>query len=243
MRLDRIVQAADEVIALVRGIATLGGTRGDTSGLVMYSAYASGFRRFVAIRDLANDGSADEAGVLTRSLVNILVRAAWIDTPTDKNRRRDRFRRLLRRQYEDDLYELELQQAAGFVVDTDSIRRTRENLNELLADGVKAMPPDRQLFEAVNLDPIYARVYVPASNAMHFSMNAAIGHMLDVEEVALERRSLADAADVLILAIIVFGTLLELSERTVKHGLNERAADIGKRMLHDLDNASPRPGV
>jgi hypothetical protein len=231
------VLAADELIALVRGVPEIGGGRGDTSGLFMHGAYGHGFRRFVASRNLAHDGSAEDAAILTRSLVNILVRACWIDEPRDKAERKDRFNRLLRRQYEDDLNELELQGVAGFLIDPAARAEAQDALDQLSAAGVKGMPSERQLFETLELGGVYARIYAPASNQMHFSMDVAIRDLLEVEEIALERRKYPEAGETLILALIAFSILLEKSERSVQHGLTAAAVDVGDRLMRELPPA------
>jgi hypothetical protein len=237
-RLDLVVAAADELVALVRGVESVGGSRGDSSGLVMFGAYRAGFRRFLAIRNLAHDGWAEEAEILTRSLVSILGRAAWIDSPSQKEDRRERFRRLLRRQYEDDLHELELEIATGVEIDRENLELTRQNLKELDDDRVGRMPNDKQLFQSLRLDPLYARIYTPFSNSMHFSLSKAIVELLHADEIALEATKYDDSADVLLRAMITYGTLLLASDRTVRHGLSDSANDVGRRLTETLGMVS-----
>jgi hypothetical protein len=77
---------ADRIIALVVERApTLGGTRGDTAGQVMFGAFVSGFRRFAAIRQLVARDEGTEAFILARSLLSIVARAAYVDSPEEKS--------------------------------------------------------------------------------------------------------------------------------------------------------------
>jgi len=69
---------------------------------------------------------------------------------------------------------------------------------------------------------------------MHFSMNSAIGDMLDVESVPLEEPDYPRSADVLAEAIIVFGMLLEKTEAAVRHGLAPPAVERFRQLLDDL---------
>jgi len=85
---------ADQIIGLVVERApALGGTRGDAAGQVMFGAFVYGFRRFVAIRRLVARDEGTEAFILARSLLSIVARAAYVDSPQETEERHSRYER------------------------------------------------------------------------------------------------------------------------------------------------------
>lgn len=85
----------------------------------------------------------------------------------------------------------------------------------------------------MNLAPLYARLYRPGSEHVHFSLQVAVDELRGVESVTLEHgdRELADEA--LRLAILTYGVLLQLSEKTVGHGLHARVLERVQAVLGD----------
>jgi uncharacterized protein DUF5677 len=240
LRIADALAVADELIDLVRGVGELGGFRGDTSALVMFGAFRRGFRRLLRIRELAAAGAGAEAAILTRSLLSILVRSAYVDEPDDSPTRHERFDRYRKRQRQDSLETSKLLQAAGFEVGEAELAELPTDLVADEARRVKDLPPDRQLFEMLDLHPLYARVYFPASDLMHFSLEEAVSDMLGVETVPLEAPEWNRASEALWLAVIVSGVLLERSERSVKHGLLDGAREIVTRHFStQVSNATP----
>jgi len=124
---------ADELIAMVQA-AQVGGTRGDTAGLIMFGAYVHGFRRFSAIRRLAGDGDGAEAIILARSLVSMLARAAYVDGPVDRAERKLRWQRYQVTNLRDRIRQIEDLAESGFEIDSDT-RELHADLAELEQQG------------------------------------------------------------------------------------------------------------
>lgn len=215
-------QVADAILEMVRA-TSVGGARGDTAGLVMYGAYLRGFRRFKWIRQLAADGAGDEAVILTRSLVSLTARAAYVDQPADVAERFSRWQRYYKRHLQDRLGALEDLLAGGFDADADP-QEIRDELAEY--DGVPNLPNDRDLMQTTGMEAYYRRVYRLSSDYMHFSLGVAVDDLRGVQTVELEQGDAALADEALRLAILTYGLLLELSEKTVRHGLAARVLEL-----------------
>jgi hypothetical protein len=226
--LDRAVETADAIISLIRGVPEFGGGRSDTSGLVVFGAFRRGFRRFVQIRELANAGAGPEAAILARSLLSLVARTMYVDAPDDPVGRKERWDRLLKRQRQDELAGFDLLKAANFDVTgyDDDIAAAQAELDALEARGVKNLPPDRQLFECLEMEAFHARVYAPASDLAHFSLAFAIGDLLTVESTPLEAPDWPRSEEALEMAIISFGLFLVKAEKSMQHGLGERVREI-----------------
>jgi hypothetical protein len=226
--LDRAVETADAMIALIRGIPEYGGGRGDTSGLVVFGAFRRGFRRFVQIRELANAGAGPEAAILARTLLSLVARAMYVDAPDDPAVRKERWDRLLKRQRQDELAGFDLLKAANFDVtgNDDEIAAVQAELDALEARGVKNLPSDRQLSESLEMHAFYARIYAPASELVHFSLAFGIGDLLGVESTTLEAPDWERSAQALEMAIITFGLFVVEAEKSMQHGIGERIREI-----------------
>lgn len=197
----------------------------------MLGAYITGFRRFVAIRDLAASGAGKEAMILVRSLLSLVARASWVNEPSDVAERRQRFRSFDRRRLEDEIRISDEQREAGMPIDDVGRDEAQERLDKYRADRVTAMPSDRDLLLGLNLRLYYAHVYVPASGHVHFGLGEAVDGLVGAEVVALDQPYWEIANEALRLGIFVFGLLLEESETTVEHGLVERALEISHTLL------------
>jgi hypothetical protein len=220
---------ADELIAIVQG-AQVGGTRGDTAGLIMFGAYLYGFRRFSAIRRLAGDGDGAEAIILTRSLVSMLARAAYVDAPADYAERKLRWQRYQVTNLRDRIRQIQDLADGGFEIDNES-DDLRADLEELERQGIAPLPNDHDLLQALNLTPFYARLYRPGSEHVHFSLQVALDELRGVEVVTLEHGDHELADEALRLAILTYGVLLQLSEKTVRHGVHGRVLERVQAVL------------
>jgi hypothetical protein len=216
-------ELADAIIEAVGGVS-VDGRRGDSAGKVMHGAYLRAFRRFRAIARLAQEGAGDEVFILTRSLVSLVARAAYVDAPTDSSERRERWKRLVKADLTEKVATLEGMRDLGSEVDDDELRVIRESLDEL-AD-VKNLPPDRQLLEGLRLSAFYFRVYRPGSDFAHFTWGVAVAEIEDVEAVALDAVNDQLVKEGLAFAILTYGQFLQLSDRTVQHGLTQRVTAL-----------------
>jgi hypothetical protein len=219
-------RVADEIIALVRALDDFGGGRGDAAGLVMHGAFVRAFRRFVTIRQLAGAGAGEEAVMLARSLLSILARSFWVDAPTDPSERRRRFDSYKKRQLQDELAEAEGLAAIGLEMEVEAdVGELRAQLAELAT--VPRLPPDAVLLKSLGLDVYYERLYRRGSGYLHFSLRTAIDELRSgAEVIALERPDPELSDDALSRAIFTYGLFLELSDKTVRHGLGAQVLEI-----------------
>lgn len=241
-RARSVERLADDVLASVR-TADVGGQRGDTSGLLMLAAYVQGFRRLAAIRRLAGERAGAEAMILTRTLLSMAARAAYADAPTEPSERRRRFLSQKAKELREELRALKRLRELSVAVE-----RYDERVAECVADlskigDVGAYPDDTTLMrEHLNLASFHARIYPTGSEHIHFSQGVALRELIDTETVDLDAGDADLAADALLLAVITYGLLLELSERALRHGLTERVAHLIREALTTLgyyDDAPP----
>jgi Family of unknown function (DUF5677) len=186
----------------------------------MHGAYLHGFRRLVAIRTLAGTDAGTEAIILARSLLSITARAAYVDAPSEKVERRERWDRFYLRHLRDRLQTINDLREAGFDIDDDT-STIDEEIERLELEGVKRLPDDRALLRSLNLEAFYARLYRPSSDHIHFSLQPAINELRGAEVVMLETGDAELADEALKLAILTYGVLLQLSEKSVGHGLSQ----------------------
>jgi hypothetical protein len=106
---------AAKIVEIVRS-TEVESRRGDSAGEVMWGAYLRAYRRFLAITQLAREGAGDEVMILTRSLLNLAARAAWVDVPTDPQVRHARWRTFAKHFHEQQIHSLEGLAAAGIEV-------------------------------------------------------------------------------------------------------------------------------
>jgi hypothetical protein len=223
------IEVADEILALVRG-RSIGGVRGDTSGMAILGTHLQATRRLSHIRDLAFYGAGAEAFILTRSLLSMVARVLWVDKPGDPAERRDRFHRWWKQNVQEDIREQESLQKLGVDVDTELVE-LREELGQL-EDVDGGFPSDRQLLEdeQLGLGPYYSRVYMPASGHVHYSLRSAVEEVQAAnrthEDLDLDRRDYELAKEALRLAILTYGFFVEQSEKTLRHGLSAEVLSI-----------------
>lgn len=220
------LEVADRMIEMVRE-TSVGGERGDTAQLVLYGAYLRGFRRFVAIRQLAGDGFGDEAIVLARSLLSMVARALWVSVPEDPSERELRWNRYYKRHLKDRLDIIEGFRITGLELDVD-VGEIEAELREL--EDVPNLPNDRDLLTQLGLEVYYERFYRFGSEYTHFSVHLAVDELRGVETVQLERPDAALADEALRYAILTYGVFLHMSERTIGH-------ELGQRTLALIDEA------
>ncbi len=226
------VVAADELIALIRALPNHGGGRGDTSVRIVFGAYAQGFQRFVSIRELVARGAGEDAQVLLRTFLSLVGRALWVNHPTEKAERRDRFRRYRRRDLEDGIRMIDDGQLIGLAPDNLRLREELvEELEQLKADGVQGLPTDRAILEAADMQAFHARIYASASEHVHFSLSTAVHGLSGDHTVRLEEPRWDIAEEAMQLALLVFGFFLEQSDALIGHGLTEHAARIAEAAI------------
>jgi hypothetical protein len=112
-------------------------------------------------------------------------------------------------------------------------KKMRDDLAELEARSVAALPSDRALLEELGLAEFYARVYRSGSEHVHFSVKYAIRELRGVDAVDLDSGDHELTDEALRLAIITYAVLFERSERTVEHGLAKQVRDRVRALFED----------
>ena len=118
-------------------------------------------------------------------------------------------------------------EAAGLGDDAtaEMVRDFKDELLVLDVQGVKGLPPDRQLLEAVQMGLFYARFFPLASEHVHGSLSVALENLQDAETAPLEEPQWSspsrhtDGADEMAL-------LLEVSDDFASHGISVQAGEI-----------------
>jgi hypothetical protein len=220
----RAQELADQIISLVRA-KPIQGRSGDSAARIVYGAYLHGFRRLVAIRDLAGARAGAEAMILSRTLLSIVARAEYADRPKAPAERERRFWQYRARDLRDRIAHLRELQKEGFSVVGD-IQELEAELDPI--GDVGSFPTDAEILrDHIEFSPFYARLYQLSSNYVHFAQWIAL-NPLDEEEVVLEPGDPDVAEEALALAIFTFGLLLAVSEDAVGHGLHDRVHVLTK---------------
>jgi hypothetical protein len=217
----------------------------------MAGAILDAIRRFRWIRRMAREGAAKEALILTRSLLSIALRAAYLTLPDDDTERRRRYLQLYLRGI-DDLQKLS-DRGVEHGFDPLELPRgaelARGELREIEGVGPEekpsALPNDAELSRLINLEPFYSGIYMPTSDVAHFGIAVALDEV-HAEAVDLDTPDPERSEAALSSAVLVFGFLIHASERSLGHSLGAEARRIvvagqlsrGERTLGDSGAAA-----
>ena len=248
--LGSLADAADRTLNLVRERLpdTDGPVVRDWNDRLFVEAFGRAHRCLQSIRELAGRGEAEDAAVLTRALISLTLQYLWLARADDEDERRDRLRRLLRKwatEYAvlgEELIDLGYLPIDGTEADVqESVGQYRAKAEELERECVRRMPNERDL--AIRLDRdlepsvprffelLYARIYRPTSHVAHYGIGAAVDGLVDQDAedpgaLSLDRTDEDDAAQMLGLALVTYGALLDFSEPIVRHGLAAEVAEF-----------------
>jgi hypothetical protein len=228
--LEHIVRVADTILSQIKSNSVEQVPVHDVNDAILCAAFGRAYRCFRSIRELAGRGEADDAFVLTRSLVSIVARALWLVAPDDDVERERRFNRG-RRSWAEWAAKTGRDMASeglSFGVDP---ARAQALVDRLDARGIPSLPDDRSMLDSVGLTRFYPRVHRVASDVVHFSLGAALEGFLERPDVAtrsggtvsLEKPDRDRAAEALTLAAIVFAAFLRMIEPRISHGAGETA--------------------
>jgi hypothetical protein len=130
----------------------------DLNDSLLGAAFGRAYRCMRSIRDLACRGEADDALILTRSLLLIVARALYLIDPDDPEERSRRLASARRSWAREALHTLDDLHATGFqpADDREQIAAIEEAEKAL---GVRLLPRDRELLSELGLAAYYARVY------------------------------------------------------------------------------------
>jgi uncharacterized protein DUF5677 len=247
--LAQLCPAAEQIIALVRD--RLSGTAPevrDWNHRLLIEAVARGSRCLESIRELACSGRSEDAYVLTRALVSLTLQYLWLARIEDEAERRDRLNRLELRWVGDraklgeELMDLNYLPVDGMEQDVaELVEQFRTRAKQLEQEGIRPLPSERDMALQLDreLEPtqprffelLYARIYRPTSQVVHYGIGAAVrgGEPTLDEALYLEYTNEGDAADALGLALVTYGALLDFSEPVMKHGLAKEVSEIIER--------------
>jgi Family of unknown function (DUF5677) len=220
----------------------------DLNDAFLGAAYGRAYRCMRSIRELACRGEADDALILTRSLLLIVARALYLVEPEDPAERERRFASARRSWAREALHTLDDLAATGFEPADD--REPLAHIEEAeKARGVPFLPKDRQLLTDLGLSAYYARVYRLASETVHYSLGSALHGFAEYPDpvsggggVLLKNPDGERAEDALALAAITYGEFLERCEPIIRHGVSEPAHRAMAEYFEDRKNA-PDPGA
>lgn len=216
----------------------------DLTDAFLGAAYGRAHRCMRSIRELAGRGEADDALILTRSLLTIVARSLYIVEPDDPKERERRLASWRLSWGEQALRILDDLSAAGFEP-IDDRERIAGIVETERAQGVQPLPNDRDLLAGLGLAAYYARVYRPASDVVHYSMGNALGgfaeypdHIEGGGRVMLKRPDADRAEEALGLATIIYGEFLERCEPVIRHGVSPEARRLMAEYLNDPSGGS-----
>jgi Family of unknown function (DUF5677) len=201
-----------------------------------------------SIRDLACKGEADDALILTRSLLLIVARALYLIEPDDLEERARRLASARRSWARDAVRTLDDLTATGFEPADDRERIAGIEEAEK-ARGIPPLPNDRDLLGALGLDAYYARVYRLASDTVHYSIGSALHGFLEEPDpvigggrVPMKNPDGERAEEALALAMITYGEFLDRSEPIVRHGVGDAAQRLAEKYFEERRAAEDKPG-
>jgi Family of unknown function (DUF5677) len=203
----------------------------DLNDAFLGAAYGRAYRCVRSIRELACRGEADDALILTRSLLLIVAQALYLVEPGDPAERERRLASARRSWAREALHTLNYLAATGFEPADDRERIAGIEKAEK-ARGVSYLPTDRDLLSGLGLSVYYARVYRLASDVVHYSIGSALHGFLEDPDpvlgggrvpVPLKNPDGERAEEVLALAAITYGEFLERCEPIIRHGVSEWA--------------------
>lgn len=192
----------------------------DLNDVYLLLGYTRAFRCFETIRDLAVDGRNDDALVLVRSLISIVLRSLYViasDQPEEHELRR---RRVAHEELQ--LEEKRLRLGGAAPGEARRLPEVRELLQESgrWFDGHEAsstIPNESDVADALGLSSLYRIVYRVASQTAHHSLHAPVPLRKPTPELT---------ESVLLWAIASYAELLERAEPTVQLGLAEPVREL-----------------
>jgi hypothetical protein len=200
----------------------------DMNDELLCAAYGRAFRCFRSIRDLAAREEADDALVLTRTLLFVALRSLYLALPDDPTEREKRWQSSALTSMKAELTATADQARAGFDVEGRDIERVESMVKRLEQAGVVQLPPEEQIAKKVGFGPFYPRIFRPTSAVAHYSVWSALdGYVeLGIPRISLELPAPERADEALELASIVYGAFLEKSDPIIKHGISSKAHQL-----------------
>jgi hypothetical protein len=222
----------------------------DESDRQLILAYVQAFRRFRAIKRLAEDEqpSPEAVMVLTRSLVSLTHRALYLVSSDDPDIREERRKRFLLLGVREQLTYLE-----GIVDEVPTVRPTLElacesvRLREevfkeagwILARPI--FPTDEELARELGFPAHYNEVYRSGSGDTHYSSFSAAGGFADLEgptpTIALYGHTVGELQQALLRAIVVYAEFLIAAEKVLGLGVGAQVEELRPTLARAVERA------
>jgi hypothetical protein len=234
---DEILQAVEDAAPGAPGVPTR-----DRVDVALLSAYGRAFRCLHSIRLLAERGDADDAAILTRSLVSIALRSLYLVQPDYVTERNRRLAQLAGRSRREGAAMLREMRELGFP----NVTAEEVEAASALADEHKwagSLLPDQKLATMVGMAPYYSLVYRETSDPAHFGIHTLLaGFDEEPTSVTGEGASIAlhlvdheRARRILAYAALTYGEYLSKCDDVVQHGVTERV----EKVLRDWHTSEP----
>jgi len=239
LSLEDALSLANAILGLVEEAAqsSPGVPTRDRCDVILLAAYGRAYRCFRSIREIAARGEADDAMVLVRALLGLMLRAVYIVQPDAPEERERRLAQWIGKSRRDQRAMLQELKALGYEFTDDDLRKA----DELAADKAWAgtLPGDKRLAEELELTQFYSHVYRSASDATHYGIFTMLEGFETPPQsvsgegasVSLDKVDRSRAADSLMLGITVYGAFLENTDSVVGHGVTDRAAVLVRAQL------------
>lgn len=232
-------EIADKLVALVEERwakrEAEGITVRDVNDVFLLLGYTRAFRCFCSIRDLAADGRHDDALVLVRSLVSVVLRSLYVVASDDADERELRQRRLGYEEIESEEKRIRLGGAGpGEASRLPELQQMLAASRQWFAGTGKspAAPSEADVAAALGVPALYQVAYRIASKSTHHSLIAMLdsfGGEFDgtklIRPVPLHKKEPELAEQALIWAIITYAELLERADPVLKLGVAQPAHD------------------
>jgi len=209
---------------------------GDLNDVYLLLSYTRAFRAFETIRDLAVDGRNDDALVLLRSFVSVILRGLYVVASDDPDERELRRRRIVHEEIE--FEEKRLRVGGGHPGEEGRLPELQKLLQESgewfdERDASPAIPNEADVADALGLPALYQIIYRIASKTTHHSLFAMVGGFDGefqpgefIRLVPLRKLTPEFTENVLLWAIIAYAELLERAEQVVQLGIAEPMREL-----------------
>jgi hypothetical protein len=234
----------------------------DLNDVYLLLAYTRAFRAFETIRDVSVDGRNDDALVLLRSFISVILRGLWVVQPDDADERELQRRRIV---HEEIAFEEKRLRLGG--AHPGEEQRLPE-IQELLRAGeewfaARGAPPEipneSDVADALGLPALYQIIYRIASKTTHFLLFSMVEGFDGPFEpnkllrpIPLHKRTPEYTENILMWAIVAYVELLERADPVVRLNLADTVRALVLPWLEDhpyrvhpedepLDDADAQP--
>jgi Family of unknown function (DUF5677) len=222
----------------------------DESDRQLLLGYVQAFRRFRAIKRLAEDEqpSPEAVMVLTRSLVSLTHRSLYLVSSDDRDVREERRKRFFllgvreQRTYLERIVDQVPSVRPTLELARWSVRRREEVFKEAgwsLTNPI--FPRDEEIAKELGFAAHYDEVYRSGSSDTHFSPFSAAGGFADLEgptpTVALYGYDVNELRQAMVRAIVVYADFLIATEKVVGLGVGPKVEELRPTLAKAVERA------